>query len=107
MTNSDLATSVAETVERFKQLSTIEAHKQWTAATNGTEDNLKAAADARSETMRFLADANLFQQYRTWDESHAAGDDQLLARQIHLLHHIFAGNQRDPEVINEISQLMM
>ncbi len=105
MTN-EIASSVAQDVERLRKLYTEEGLCQWAAATNGTPENLEAAARSRAESMRFWADPASFAKYRAWDQNKAADSDALLARQVHLLHYGFTQGQRDADVIEEITHVM-
>lgn len=77
----------------------------WEAATTGTAAALERAAQARGDWMRFWADPDAYQQYKTWDESGAAGDDAQLARMVHVLHLDYANGQRDPATIDEMTAL--
>ena len=92
---NDIASAVKQKVEELRRLYIEEARDQWNAATSGTPENLEKSARSRAETMRFLADAAAFEQYRDWDQSNAAGSDPILARQVRLLHYGFAQSQRD------------
>ena len=93
-------TTVAQIAARYKDLNL----KQWDAATTGTPEALEAMAAARGMAA-LLRGPRPYQQYKAWDESGAAGDDPLLARQVHLLHLMFAEGQRDPETIDEMTAL--
>lgn len=77
----------------------------WRAATTGTPEALDAAARSRAAWMRFWAAPEPYQQYKTWDESGAAGDDLHLKRIVRVLHLGFAQEQRDPATIDEITEL--
>lgn len=79
--------------------------RNWEAATTGTPAALEAAARSRGEWMRFWADRDAYLQYKAWDEAGAAGDDAHLARMVRLLHLGYAEGQRDPETIDEITEL--
>lgn len=104
--SSEIANSLAQTVEQVRALSIDSSLRYWEAAVNGTEENLEAAARTRGAWMRFWADENAFKQYQAWDESEAADGDALLARQIRLLHYGFAQSQNDPETIDALNRLI-
>src|SRR5215831_18973922 len=97
--------AVTKTVEQLRTLNIAYGLASWNASINGSEENLQAVEKTQTDLMRFLADPAAFEQYRALDQSGAAGDDKLLARQIHLLHYMFAGGQVDPENIEEISRV--
>ncbi len=104
--SSDIASTVTQRVARLRELYIDEARSQWEAAANGTPDNLEKAARLRAEMMQFWADQAAFDQLRAWDQSNAASSDPILARQIRLLHYGFAQGQRDPDTIEELTNLM-
>ncbi|MBN1680034.1 MAG: M2 family metallopeptidase [Anaerolineae bacterium] len=78
---------------------------EWEAATTGTDEALNAAAEAEAAMMHFWANPDDYQQYKTWDESGAAGDDAQLKRMVHLLHYAYAEGQRDASTIQEMTEL--
>ncbi|WP_119066826.1 M2 family metallopeptidase [Aggregatilinea lenta] len=93
--------TVAQIAERYKAINL----KQWEAATTGTPEALDAMAEANGEWMRYFADPEPYQKFRAWDDGNAADGDPLLARQVHLLHLMFAEGQRDPQTIEEMTAL--
>src|SRR5438105_1480038 len=103
----DIARAVAQTTQELREVYIESSKCQWDAATNGTPENLEAAAKSRANYMRFWANAAAFEQYRAWDQANAAANDPLLARQIRLLHFGFAQGQRDEATIEAMNKLMM
>ena len=106
-TSAAIANNVAGKVQQLRQLSINATHAEWTAATNGTQENLEKLAQARAEYLKFWADGAAFEQFRAWDRENSAAGDTLLARQVHLLYYGYAGGQRDEATIAEMTQLMM
>lgn len=102
----DIARRVAGTVDQLRRLYLEHQKNSWAAHTNGTPANLAATAESRTRSMKFWADEASFRRFRKWDQTQAAGDDPLLARQAHLLHYGFAQGQRDPATIEEMTRLM-
>jgi peptidyl-dipeptidase A len=102
-----IASAVAQTVADLRERYIESSRRQWDAATNGTPENLEAAALSRANYMRFWANASAFDQYRTWDQTSAAAGDPLLERQIRLLHLGFAQGQRDEATIEAMNKLML
>ena len=104
-TNS-ISSAVEQTVVQLRELYIAAGKAGWNAAVKGTSENLQAAADTRTAFMRFAADPVEFARYREWDRADAANADPLLARQVRILHYMFAANQNDPELIDQISNLI-
>lgn len=106
MIAAEIASAVEKTVAQYRELYIAEGKAAWNAAAHGTPENLQAAADARTASMQFWANPDEYARYREWDQSGAAGDDPLLARQVRVLHYGFAQGQNDPELIERISNLI-
>ncbi len=106
MSVTEISSAVKETVAHYRELYITSAKAYWDAATHGTPENAQAAADARTAAMRYEADPAQYARYRDWDQSGAAASDPVLAREVRLLHYIFAQGQNDPELIEQISNLI-
>jgi peptidyl-dipeptidase A len=105
MTDS-LRAAVDDITAQIRNLHIDLYETSWKAATTGSSDALMMAAATRGNWMRFWADPDLYEQVRAWDEDGAAGDDPALAREVLLLHLKFAGGQRDPSTIEEMTELV-
>lgn len=106
MAIAELRSAVDQTVARLRELYIAGNLTAWEAAVKGTPENLQKAADARTAFMTFMADPAEYARYRDWDQTHAAGDDATLSREVRLLYNGFAENQNDPELIAPISALI-
>jgi peptidyl-dipeptidase A len=102
----EIRAAVDAVVVQLRRLDIAANLTAWDAAVKGTPENLQKAADARTEAMKFAADPGEYARFRDWDRSGAAAGDAQLARMVRVLHNLFAGNQNDPALIEQISGLI-
>jgi peptidyl-dipeptidase A len=105
-THSEVRAAIEQTVAELRDLYIKTNLASWDAAVKGTAENLKAAADARTAIMKFMANPDAYARYRDWDTAGVAAADPLLARQVRVLHLNYAENQNDPALIDQISALI-
>jgi peptidyl-dipeptidase A len=79
-----------EVMPKLKELSEAADKAQWTAYTEGGDDNWEAAEDTELKVRRFLSDPELFRRIK---ELKNTSNDLLVNRQLDMLHDDFLPNQ--------------
>jgi peptidyl-dipeptidase A len=94
---------VAAHTARLQELETAANRAGWEAATTGTDEALRASADARSAVRRLYSDAGEAARVRRFLEADEPADP-LLHRQLVLTDLRFRENQVPPEVIQDLTE---
>jgi peptidyl-dipeptidase A len=92
---------VSEHEEKIRPLEIAVALAWWKANTSGNDDDFAAKERAQNELDRALSDAKRFAELKAIREAKPA--DQLLARQIEVLHLGYLEKQVPPELLRQIT----
>ena len=77
----------------------------WEGAVTGNPEAHRREAELRQQWMQVYADPEAYRRVKAWDEASAAGNDELLARQLRLLRLTYEKHQMDRETIARIAEL--
>lgn len=101
---SELTAFIERHTAKLAPLENAAALAEWEAATRGTEEANRRAAETQAQIMRLYADQKDYEHVDGWVRSGAAQDPHE-ARQLKILHLAYRGGQQDEETIRLITAM--